>query len=266
MPHEVFISYSEEDKITAHAVCRALEGKGIRCWIAPRDIKYGANWGAAIVEALDVSKVMVLIFSSNANVSPHVNREVQHAFDKNITVIPFRVENVAPTKALQYYISAVQWLDALNPPIEQHIEKLTETVRQIIPPQEAPKSQGGVKTPPPTSIPTPSPILNATSGTPPPRPIQAPSRTDSTRAMTALILGIVSMIIPCIGLACGPFAIILGRKELKAIEAGQSSVELRGYANVGMILGVIGLIVGILSLLYFLYLIMMGIAASSARY
>ncbi|HEX8651954.1 MAG TPA: TIR domain-containing protein [Pyrinomonadaceae bacterium] len=258
MPHEVFISYSEEDKIKADAVCHALEGKGIRCWIAPRDIKYGANWGAAIVDALDVSKVMVLIFSSSANISPHVNREVQHAFDKNITVIPFRVENVAPTKALQYYISAVQWLDAMNPPIEQHIEKLIETVRQIVPPkEEAPKPQGEVKTPPLTSIPAPS--------APPPRPVQTPSRRDSTNAMTALILGIVSMIIPCVGLVCGPFAIFLSKKELKAIDTGESSPELRGYANVGMILGWIGIVVGILSLLYFLYLVVAGIAASGMR-
>ena len=258
MPHEVFISYSEEDKRTADAVCHALERHGVRCWIAPRDIKYGASWGAAIVDALDVSKVMVLIFSSNANVSPHVNREVQHAFDKGITVIPFRVENVAPTKALEYYISAVQWLDAVTPPIEQHIEKLTETVRQIVPSKEdASRPPAEVKTPPPAFAPTRGPIPNATPLAP--MPAQSQPQTASTRAFTALAFGLVSVVIPCVGLVGGPAAIILGRNELKTIDAGQSSLERRGYANVAVILGWAGTVIGILTLLYFLYLSLMAI-------
>jgi hypothetical protein len=41
MPHDVFVSYSSDDKPTADAVCATLENKGIRCWIAPRDILPG---------------------------------------------------------------------------------------------------------------------------------------------------------------------------------------------------------------------------------
>ena len=59
---EVFISYSSQDKPTADAMCAALERSGMRCWIAPRDIAPGANWGEAIVEGIKVSRVMVVIF------------------------------------------------------------------------------------------------------------------------------------------------------------------------------------------------------------
>ena len=48
MPHDVFVSYSADDKPTADAVCATLENKGIRCWIAPRDILPGVDWGGAI--------------------------------------------------------------------------------------------------------------------------------------------------------------------------------------------------------------------------
>jgi hypothetical protein len=259
MPHEVFISYSEEDKVTANAICHALERQGIRCWIAPRDIKYGESWGAAIVEGLDASKVMVLVFSSTANVSPHVNREVQRAIDNGITVIPFRVENVEPTKTLEYYISALQWLDAVTPPIEQHIEKLIGRVRQILPPQDEPPKPAGQVKPPPLTVNQAA----RQSTLPPPlsRPVQQSlQQTSSTGAVAALILGIISVLMFCFfGFITGPIAIFLGMKELKAIDAGQSSPAQRGYAKMGVILGSIGTIISVLVYLIFFIAKAMGV-------
>ena len=52
MAHDVFISHSHADKPAADAACAALEAKGIRCWIAPRDINPGQDWAASIVEAI----------------------------------------------------------------------------------------------------------------------------------------------------------------------------------------------------------------------
>ena len=45
MKHDIFISYSILDKAIADAVCTQLEKQGIRCWIAPRNILAGAEWG-----------------------------------------------------------------------------------------------------------------------------------------------------------------------------------------------------------------------------
>ena len=90
MAHDVFISFASKDKPTADAVCATLEARGIRCWIAPRDISYGAEWGEAVVEGISASRVMVLVFSSNANESPHIKREVDRAVTKGLTIIPDR--------------------------------------------------------------------------------------------------------------------------------------------------------------------------------
>ena len=83
--HDVFISYSKYDKHTADAICSALESNLIRCWISPRDVDAGRKWGSAIIDAIEDCKVMVLIFSSNANVSEHVLREVERAVAKGHT-------------------------------------------------------------------------------------------------------------------------------------------------------------------------------------
>jgi hypothetical protein len=96
MSFDAFISYPHQDKAVADAACATLEAAGIRCWIAPRDVEPGAEWAGAIVDAIDHCRVMVLIFSSSANQSKQIRREVQRAFDREVPVIPLRIENVAP--------------------------------------------------------------------------------------------------------------------------------------------------------------------------
>ncbi len=132
--HEVFISYSSvgNDKVIADAVCAKLEEHKIKCWIAPRDVVPGRNYGGAIVDALSQSRVFVLVFSNNANESQQVLREVERAVSKGIPVIPFRIEDVTPSTDMEYFLSATHWLDALTPPVEQHIQLLATTIRTLL--------------------------------------------------------------------------------------------------------------------------------------
>lgn len=136
--HDVFISYPAEAKATADAACAMLEGNGIRCWIAPRDVLPGSDWSESIVDAIQKSRLMVLIFDQNANESQHIKREVERAVDANIPIIPVRIENVAPSKGLSYFISSPHWLDALTPPLEKHLQHLVDTTRQILGTSSAP--------------------------------------------------------------------------------------------------------------------------------
>src|ERR1700677_1851532 len=130
---DVFISYASKDKIVADAVCARLEAAGIRCWIAPRDIVPGTSYGEAIIEAIHGAKVMVLVFSSSANASGHIPKEVERAVSNGVAILPFRIENVAPGKSLDYFIGSVHWLDAMTPPMEHHLDNLAATVHKLIP-------------------------------------------------------------------------------------------------------------------------------------
>ena len=132
MAHDVFVSYASRDKPVADAVCAALENRGIRCWIAPRDILPGLDWGAAIIGAINETRLMVLVFSSNANKSHQIRREVERAVSKGLTVIPLRIEDVPPGKTLEYFISTPHWLDAITPPIERHLDHIAETVQLLL--------------------------------------------------------------------------------------------------------------------------------------
>lgn len=130
--YDVFISYSSADKPAADAVCAALEAKRWRCWIAPRDVLAGSEWGGAIVEAIERSRLMVLVYSAHANQSQQVIREVERAVNKNLPLIPFRIEAAAPSKNMEYFLSASHWLDAMNAPMEQHLEKLSNAVKALL--------------------------------------------------------------------------------------------------------------------------------------
>ena len=132
MSYDVFISYASKDKTAADAVCARLESASIRCWIAPRDIVPGTSYGEAIIEAIHGLKVMVLVFSSNANLSAHIPKEVERAVSSGVAIIPFRIEDVAPGKSLDYFIGSVHWLDAMTPPLEEHLDALATTVRKLL--------------------------------------------------------------------------------------------------------------------------------------
>jgi hypothetical protein len=132
MSIDVFISYPHQDKVVADAACAKLEAEGIRCWIAPRDVSPGTEWAAAIIDAIDNCRVMILIFSSSANGSKQVHREVQQAFDGGKPVVPVRIEDVTPEKSLRYYMGPVHWLDALTPPLEWHLQRLTQSVGALL--------------------------------------------------------------------------------------------------------------------------------------
>jgi hypothetical protein len=130
--HDVFISYASRDKPIADAICNYLESRQIRCWIAPRDILPGMQYQEAIIDAIDSSSVMVLVFSVDSNESAHVLTELNEAMSNKVIIIPFRVEDVQPSKSMKYLISVPHWLDALTPPMSQHIEKLEQTIRILM--------------------------------------------------------------------------------------------------------------------------------------
>jgi hypothetical protein len=67
MAHCVFLSHSVKDKAVADAIVARLEADSVTCWVAPRDVVPGADWGESIINAIESSRIMILIFSQSAN-------------------------------------------------------------------------------------------------------------------------------------------------------------------------------------------------------
>jgi hypothetical protein len=132
LAHDVFISYASRDKVVADAVCATLESSRVRCWIAPRDVPPGASYAEALIDALNQSRILVLVFSVSSNSSQQVMREVERAVSKGIPIIPLRIEAVTPSKSMEYFISTQHWLDALTPPLEAHLVRLADTIQLLL--------------------------------------------------------------------------------------------------------------------------------------
>ena len=126
MARDIFVSYSQPDRECAYELTHHLETSGFTVWIAPRDVSPAAEWAAEIIDAISAAKVMVLVFSSSSNTSPQVRREVERAVHKDLRILPFRIEDVLPSRSLEYFLSAQHWMDVFPPPLEPHIDRLCD--------------------------------------------------------------------------------------------------------------------------------------------
>lgn len=132
MAHDVFISYSVKDRLKSDAICHILEEERIRCWIAPRDISPGGSWAAEIADSIPLSKIMLLVFSQNANSSKQVLREIELAISNDVIIIPVKIEDVVPTGGMSYYLSTTHWIDAVGDKLDDRIQKLADKIKTML--------------------------------------------------------------------------------------------------------------------------------------
>ena len=128
MSRHVFISHSSHDASYVERIRSHLEARGIRCWMAPRDIPPGADWAESIMRALAEARAMVIVLSSRSNQSAQVRREVEHAVDAGVSIIPIIVDDTEPSVALRYYISSHQWMDASKGLDRAFLDRLADSL------------------------------------------------------------------------------------------------------------------------------------------
>ena len=188
MAHKVFICHSSQNKPIADAACAALESQRIPCWIAPRDILGGEEWGEAIINALSECQVVLLIFSLHANNSPQVRREIERAVHKQKVIVPFRIEDVMPSRAMEYALSNTHWLDAMTPPMERRLAELCDTISRIL------RRSDGAEQPVAAGVPVMPEAV----------PVRMTSEaTASGKSSKGLIFGVAAGVVVAAGLAAG---------------------------------------------------------------
>ncbi len=82
---------------------------------------------------------------------------------------------------------------------------------------------------------------------------------EDSQATTVLVLGILGLVLCQI---LGPFAWVMGNKELAAIDAGQRAPENRGTAQAGKILGIIATVLLIVGIAFFAVIAVFAIIAA----
>ena len=126
----VFISYSSGDKSIADSLCSKLESNGIRVWYAPRNIRF-QDYASAIVDAITQCTYFVVIVSKNSLQSNHVLNEIGLAFkelDRQIHIIPLKIDEQEMGPSFLYYLSRQQWAYASDPPIDRRLEEFVSSL------------------------------------------------------------------------------------------------------------------------------------------
>jgi TolB-like protein len=127
---DVFVSYASQDATVANTIVQNLETQGLRCWMAPRDVRPGMVYADAIVRAINDTKALVLALSAGAMASSHVGREVERAAAKKKHIIAFRVDAAPLSPELEYFLSNSQWIDVPTLGMPAALAKLAEAVGQ----------------------------------------------------------------------------------------------------------------------------------------
>ncbi|MGI9415216.1 MAG: TIR domain-containing protein [Hyphomicrobiales bacterium] len=128
----LFISHSATDHEAAAMLCAALEARGLKCWIAPRDIPAGGDYAEAIISAIGASDAMVVLFSERANGSQHIRREVERALNYEKRICPVTIDNARLTGALDYFLATLQWTDASAAPLDQAIARAADQLHATL--------------------------------------------------------------------------------------------------------------------------------------
>ena len=163
MNHDVFISYSSKNSTVAHAICHELEDKGIKCWMAPRDIPGGKEFGDLIDDAILSCSIFLLVYSADSLVSQWCKGELNVAFSEGKTIIPYRIDATPLKGAMRVILNQTHWIDAY-PDYKIRFNELVTIVAQALgktlPAERAEDDVAPMPTPTPTPTPIPTPKSN----------------------------------------------------------------------------------------------------------
>jgi TIR domain len=131
MKNAVYVSHAYEDKSIADAIYSKLESSHLKCWKANRGTGAFEDWREPGRKAIAASRVIVVVLSENANAAPHLEREITLAVSLRRLLVPFRLGETTPRPEIRFYLNKVPWLNASNPPADEHLEALTARITEL---------------------------------------------------------------------------------------------------------------------------------------
>jgi tetratricopeptide (TPR) repeat protein len=136
-----FISHASGDVAVANQLVESLESRGIRCWIAPRDILVGSDYAAAIINGLRNATALVLVLTPAANASPQVHREVERAAGYQVPILPVVIGEFDLNPSMEYFVSNTQQIRGNGGDVSGVASQLLSALSPI-----------GTKAAPPTAV------------------------------------------------------------------------------------------------------------------
>lgn len=146
MKHEIFISYSRNDKdVVLPYVKQINEAVGRDCWIDLKGIESGVEFEEIIIKAIDDCQVVLFMLSDNSLRSKWTKREVIYAEDEDKRIVPVLVDGDGLRGWFKFHFGNVDFIDIRS---DEQKEKLVENLKTWLGIEEKktkPKNIGEVK-------------------------------------------------------------------------------------------------------------------------
>src|SRR5439155_14303600 len=137
----------------------------------------GQPFDNEIVDAIEESRAMRLIFSEHCNESEYIRREVTVAGENRKVIIPFRIEDAQPRRGLRVRLSDLHWIDGFA----AHERAIDELARRFAP-SAMEEERGSATNAPPTTLPDGAGPGSPTPAARPPQPAGATLAAKNHRA------------------------------------------------------------------------------------
>jgi hypothetical protein len=125
---EIFLSYSRRDSDRVVSLVEKLRLAGFKVWIDQSGIDGATIWAKEITDAIQQTKVFILVASANSLASDHVNREASLAMSEKKPILPIYLEPVDMPPAIRYYLAGIQQINLYNGNTD---EKLAQVIRSL---------------------------------------------------------------------------------------------------------------------------------------
>jgi len=169
MAGHVFISHGSDNRGEANELCAFIESKGVKAWIAPRDVRPGMDYSEELQRAIEGCVAFVVLVTEMANKSPYVRAETEMAFSNSKPIFPIRLSDIKPAAGLAFFLKIRHWTDAYGNDRAASLDRLAaelQTLGGVEPRAEAAPASLA----PPRPAPTPPAAPPAPPAAPPPPP------------------------------------------------------------------------------------------------
>jgi hypothetical protein len=124
---DVFLSAAPPDAAASRELAEALTASGITSFS-------GASVGssAEALTALETARMVVLVLSAAANAEPDVVRELERAAGRGIPIIPYAIEDVAPSPSIAYFTVTIPPVPAWSGDRQQTLQVLVQAARRAL--------------------------------------------------------------------------------------------------------------------------------------
>ena len=127
----VFISHGSDDRDAANALSAFIEARGIKTWIAPRDVRPGQDYSEQLQLALEQCAAFVVLVTEKANSSPYVRAETEMAFSNSKPIFPVRQSDIQPAAGLAFFLKIRHWTDAFGKDGDAAMERLGQELDRV---------------------------------------------------------------------------------------------------------------------------------------